>query len=82
MILGKKDFTESQWLNGKGKTCQLYIFPVGSSLADQNFVLRISIASLSTTLTPFSLFHHHYRYLTILEGGPVTLGNLKSGERK
>jgi len=61
-----KDQLVSQWSGGT--TTQLYIQPEGSSIANKNFDLRISMAKIEQEESEFSSWPGYMRKLKVLEG--------------
>lgn len=64
-ILSAKDFRSMPWKNGGGTTCEL--FRLAHPLDNEKFVLRLSMAQVSTD-GPFSFFPGIDRTLLLLSG--------------
>lgn len=63
-IIRKEDFKATSWSGGE--TTELYIYPQDSSLADRNFIFRISSATCPEEESVFSDFSGYNRYITSL----------------
>lgn len=73
-IIKKSDYQVMPWKNAKGITSQIEIFPDTASLANQDFLWRISSATVGDC-GPFSQFPGFDRYLAILQGDGLILNN-------
>ena len=71
-LLKKSAYKESLWKNGQGKTSEIAIYPVGSSLEDNDFFWRISSAEVNQS-TWFSVFKNCERKLVIWKGAGLLL---------
>lgn len=65
LIPGAKQ-TTTEWSGGK--TSELLIYPPESSLKKQDFLFRISTASIASGTSDFTLFPEKQRILLLLEG--------------
>jgi environmental stress-induced protein Ves len=73
-LLKKSDYSEGPWKNGKGSTSQISIFPEHTDISKNNFLWRISSATISSS-GPFSLFPGYERQLAIWKGEGLKLNN-------
>jgi environmental stress-induced protein Ves len=71
-ILKKETYKRSTWKNGLGYTDQIAIYPADATLAQANFLFRLSSARIENA-SPFSLFPAHDRVLVILKGKGLKL---------
>lgn len=71
----KSDYKESLWKNGKGKTLQIAIFPPDAEVNKNNFLWRISSATISSP-GPFSHFPGYKRQIIIWKGEGLKLNNV------
>lgn len=71
-LLKKHGYLETLWKNGKGKTLQIAIFPPEAELSLNNFIWRISSATISLA-SPFSRFPGFDRLLAIWTGTGLKL---------
>lgn len=60
------------WKNGGGVTEELFIYPADATLAEGNFEVRLSSATVSRG-GPFSTFEGISRYLGLISGQPLEL---------
>lgn len=75
-LLKKYDYKESFWKNGAGKTQQIAIYPEHASLVENNFLWRISLATIEHK-NSFSLFRGYQRLLIIWSGEGLLLNGSK-----
>jgi environmental stress-induced protein Ves len=68
----QSNYQSSKWKNGNGTTSQIAIFPIDATLAECNFVWRISSATISKS-SAFSKFPRFERQLIIWKGAGVKL---------
>ena len=68
------------WKNGKGTTSEIAIDPEGANFATEPFSWRLSSASVLQS-GPFSEFPGYDRYLVLIEGDPICLQFMESGEQ-
>lgn len=66
-ILRSSERVTTPWKNGGGTTTEIAIEPSNASLAENNFLWRLSSAELKNAGS-FSLFPSYNRYLTLIEG--------------
>lgn len=71
-IIASKVYQESLWKNGKGKTKEIAIFPHDATLAQDNFLWRISSAEV-TSASSFSKFIGCNRHLIVWKGEGLRL---------
>lgn len=64
--LTKQDYTVSRWSGGS--TTQLAIFPPGAVYARQNFLWRLSSATVELERSDFTPLPDYQRYITVLDG--------------
>jgi environmental stress-induced protein Ves len=69
--IAPSDYRHMPWKNGLGTTIEIAIEPPGATLDD--FVYRVSMATLAVD-GPFSSFPAVDRWIVLLDGGPVVLG--------
>lgn len=69
-ILRRTERRFAPWKNGAGRTAEILAMPEGATIDD--FDWRISTAEVSQS-GPFSIFPEIDRWLTVLEGGAMTL---------
>lgn len=65
-VLRMNDYQTNEWSGGE--TTQLYIYPETANLADRDFTVRISIATVNLEESEFSDFSGYQRFLQVLEG--------------
>jgi environmental stress-induced protein Ves len=70
--LGATDYRSMEWKNKQGTTVEYAISPEESSVAEANFIYRLSSASMQSSC-PFSSFPGYSRILVHLEGSPMTI---------
>jgi len=71
-LLKKQGYFETLWKNGGRKTQQIAIYPPEAELAKNNFLWRISSATVSQE-SPFSQFPGYERLLTVWKGAGLLL---------
>lgn len=74
-LLKNSDYKESLWKNGKGKTSQIAIFPPEAEVSKNNFIWRISSATV-TKSDPFSQYSGYERQLVVWKGNGLKLNNV------
>lgn len=62
----EQEFMKSNWSGGE--TTQIYIYPEESVYQDQNFLFRISSATVEVSETKFTKLTNYTRYITVLDG--------------
>lgn len=65
-ILKKTDFKTTAWSGGD--TTQIYIYPETARYEEQDFMYRVSMASVLSELSRFTKLENYDRILTVLEG--------------
>ncbi len=70
--------TEGLWKNGQGKTRQVAIYPHEATLAENNFLWRLSSATILSDNT-FSSFPGFDRWLIVWKGDGLFLNGKKLG---
>lgn len=70
--LQKSQYLDTLWKNGAGQTKQIAIFPTNSSIAGNNFLWRISSATVNSK-NNFSQFIGYERILVVLSGDGLIL---------
>ena len=65
-IIKSSDFISTQWSGGI--TNQMYITPSDTSIVNQDFLVRISTATINTLTSEFTKFPFHNRFLSVLDG--------------
>ncbi len=65
-ILKETDFKTTAWSGGD--TTQIYIYPETAQYADQDFLYRISTATVLSETSRFTRLENYDRILTVLEG--------------
>jgi environmental stress-induced protein Ves len=65
-IIRENEFISTQWSGGT--TNQMYITPSDATISKQDFLIRISTATINTLTSEFTKFPFHYRFLSILNG--------------
>lgn len=70
--LQKSQYLDTLWKNGAGLTLQIAIFPTDSSVAANNFLWRISSATVNSK-NNFSQFSGYERILMVLSGDGLIL---------
>ena len=80
-LIAQKDYVRMAWKNGLGHTEQIAIWPPESKFPLDKFDWRLSSATISSS-NSFSNFPGYDRWLTVIEGNGVRLGNqiLRYGE--
>lgn len=73
-LLKNSDYQEALWKNGLGKTLQIAIFPPEANVSQNNFIWRISSATV-TADCPFSHFSDYERLLVIWKGNGLKLND-------
>ncbi|MGZ3809826.1 MAG: HutD/Ves family protein [Bacteriovorax sp.] len=73
-LIKYSDLKETPWKNGRGITRELAIFPEGSTLQKNDFLWRISSATILNS-DPFSLFPGCDRELIVWKGDGLFLNN-------
>lgn len=71
-LLKKSDYQQSLWKNGRGKTSQIAIDPPNSEVSKNNFLWRISSATVASA-DPFSPFMGYERQLVVWQGAGLKL---------
>lgn len=71
-LISKNDYKESLWKNGSGKTQEIAIYPLEASIAEDNFLWRISSAKVSGT-SLFSKFIGCNRHLIVWQGAGLSI---------
>lgn len=70
--LKKSDYRIMPWKNGLGSTAQIGIFPEGASFPGEDFLWRVSSATI-TSAAPFSRFDGCHRILVVWRGAGLKL---------
>lgn len=70
--LQKSHYLDSSWKNGAGQTKQIAIYPTDSTVAANNFLWRISSATVNNK-NSFSQFSGYERILLVLSGEGLIL---------
>ncbi|WP_143321370.1 HutD family protein [Clostridium sp. HBUAS56010] len=65
-ILRKIDYKTTAWSGGD--TTQIYIYPETAQYEEQDFLYRISLASVMEEVSSFTKLDNYNRILTVLEG--------------
>lgn len=65
-IIRENEFISTQWSGGT--TNQMYITPSDATISKQDFLIRISTATINTLTSEFTKFPFHHRFLSILNG--------------
>lgn len=73
-LLKKSSYTKSLWKNGLGQTCQIAIEPPHAEVAKNNFLWRISSATVSAA-NLFSSFGGYERQLVVWQGSGLKLNH-------
>jgi environmental stress-induced protein Ves len=76
--IAPNQWSPAPWKNGGGSTVQLGIFPPTSSLAEANYIWRVSLAT-ATQSGPFSEFPGYDRVLAVLGDRPMVLRHESDG---
>lgn len=66
-LLKNQNYLVMPWKNGRGFTSEIAIYPVNSTLKENNFSWRLSSAEVSEN-GPFSGFPGCERYLAVIQG--------------
>jgi uncharacterized protein len=67
-LIKSKDYKISSWKNGQGRTAQIYIEP-----DTENFLWRLSTATISETTSEFSIYKDYNRLLSVWQGEGLLL---------
>ncbi|MBV2168422.1 MAG: HutD family protein [Bdellovibrio sp.] len=70
--LKKSDYRIMPWKNGLGSTAQIDIFPEGVSFPGEDFLWRVSSATIASA-APFSRFDGCHRILVVWRGAGLRL---------
>ena len=81
MHLKQQNYRQSPWKNGQGITSEIDIFPDGATVADANFLWRLSTARIAAS-GPFSRFSGYDRFLTVLSSKKIRLRFEKDAQEK
>jgi environmental stress-induced protein Ves len=71
-LIKKENYARSTWKNGLGYTDEIAIYPEGSELKRGDFLWRLSSAKIEQS-SRFSIFPHHDRFLTLIQGKGMRL---------
>jgi environmental stress-induced protein Ves len=72
VLIQESSYRTIPWKNGLGATSEIAIFPPESSIADNNFIWRLSTAEMNESGV-FSSFPKHERILVLIEGAGIKL---------
>lgn len=73
-ILKRHEYKRSLWKNGQGSTEEIFISPESAKFPEDNFVFRLSSASIECQ-NEFSTFLGYQRLLTVIEGKGLLLND-------
>lgn len=73
-LIKATDYKKMPWKNGLGTTQQIAIFPEGADISKNDFLFRLSAASIHQN-NQFSQFPSFQRLLTVIDGAGVVLNN-------
>ena len=80
MLIKKENYQSKAWKNGLGVTSEIAIYPPEASLAQGNFLWRLSTAQIEKS-SAFSLFPAHDRVLLVIKGqGLKMIHTFEEGE--
>ena len=65
-IIRENEFISTQWSGGT--TNQMHITPSDATISNQDFLIRISTATINTLTSEFTKFPFHNRFISILKG--------------